>query len=97
VYEDKIDVEKQEELLAVIHHRGLAHIMKMLDESLELMRNDVLTVPLPQDPQSAAIAVYAKRCQAEGGMALKRALTTRIEKVVRLHKEAQNDRERTKA
>lgn len=95
--EDKLDMEKQEELLAVVQHRGFRTVLKMIEESIELMRNDVLTVPLPIDPQGAAIAVYAKRCQAEGGQALNRALVARIEKVVRLHKEALNDRSREKA
>lgn len=90
--EDKLDAEKQEELLAVITHRGFAIFLKMMDESIESMRNDVLTVPLPSDPQSAAIAVYAKRCQAEGGMGIKRALETRLKRIITKAQEAQNVR-----
>lgn len=95
--EDKLDPERQEDLLAVIKHRGFLTVLKMLEESIERLRDDVLTVPLPSDPQSAAIAVYAKRCQAEGAQLIKKALEVRLQKVMKLAQEVEDDRQRKKA
>lgn len=76
--EHKLNEEEVDDLLAVIKHRGIKHVLSMVDEIVELMRNEVLTVPVPKNPQEAAITVYAKRCSAEGAMALRLALQTRI-------------------
>lgn len=85
----KLTEEEQEDLLAILHHRGIKHLLSMLDDSVELMRNDILTVPLPSDPQSAAIAVYGKRLMADGAVALKTALNSKINAIMLAYKEGQ--------
>lgn len=79
--EDKLDLENREELVAVLRHRGMVHVLGMIDEIVNRMREEVLSIPLPQDAEKAAIVLYAKRCSAEGAMALKNALQSKIQKV----------------
>lgn len=75
------DEEKQEALIAVLKHYGFPFVMEMIDQIVARIGGEVMSVPLPPDPDKAALALYAKRMQAEGAMALRNALHNKIQTV----------------
>jgi hypothetical protein len=78
-YEKKLNEDQGEELQFVINHRGMRHVFGIIDDIIEKMRNDVLSVPLSTNPQEAAIQVYGARLKAEGAVALKQAIKAKAE------------------
>lgn len=77
-YESKLSVEGREDLLAVIGHRGINHVIGMIDEIVERIRNEMLSLPLPMEAERASLALYSKRCQADGAMYLATALKKKM-------------------
>lgn len=72
--------DKQEMLEAVASHYGMPALMSLVDEIVERIGREVMTVPLPQsDPEKAALALYSKRMQAEGATALRNALHNKVQ------------------
>lgn len=75
-----IESEKEEALVSVCSHYGFPIFMEMLIQIVERINAEVMTIPLPSgDPEKAALALYAKRMQAEGAQALKNALQNKIQ------------------
>lgn len=79
--ESKLTMEQKEDLLMLLQHRGMPLFMGLIDDILERMRNEMLTVPLPSDPEKASLTLYAKRCSVEGAAALRAALSAKVLKI----------------
>lgn len=73
--------EQQEALEAVCRHHGMPLFLKLIDEIVNRMGAEVLTIPLSTDPEKASLALYAKRMEVQGASALRNALQTKIQVV----------------
>ena len=78
-YEDKLSEDAREDLQNLARHSGMRHFLTMIDEIVDRMRNEIITLPLPMEPDKAGTALYAKRMQVEGAVALKNNLNMRIQ------------------
>jgi hypothetical protein len=76
-----VTIEQQEALEAVCRHHGMPIFLKLIDEIVSRMGAEVLTIPLPADPEKAALALYAKRMECQGASALRNALQNKIQVV----------------
>jgi hypothetical protein len=76
-----VTIEQQEALEAVCRHHGMPVFLRLIDEIVAKIGSEVMTVPLPTDPEKASLALYAKRMQAEGAAALRNALQSKIQVV----------------
>lgn len=82
MYEKRLNEDDGEELLFIAGHRGMRHIMAILDEINTRMKEEVITVPLDKDPQAAAFQVYAKRMMALGAESARNAFKNRLSDVL---------------
>lgn len=76
--EKNISEDEKEALASVLTHPGLRIVLRMMDDIIEIQRNEVLTAPIPNDPTQASLIIYAKRLRAEGAMILKTAIQSKL-------------------
>lgn len=80
-YEDRLGPDEMDDLASVVRQRGMDHLMGIMDEVLERMKGELISIPLPADPEKASLALYAKRMEAAGAQALKIAFQSRIQRI----------------
>ena len=76
--EKTLTEDEKDALASVLTHPGLRIVLRLMDDVIELQRNEVLTAPIPNDPNQAALIIYAKRLRAEGALTLKTAVQSRL-------------------
>jgi len=79
--EERLNFEQLEDIEALTRHRGLPILLAIVDDIVEKLRNEVLSVPLPADPEKASLVLYSKRASAEGAVSLRTALVARLMKL----------------
>lgn len=79
--EQKLNEEQREDLESITRHRGMPIVLAIIDDIVEKVRNEVLSVPLPSDPEKASLVLFSKRAAAEGAVSLRSALVARLNKV----------------
>lgn len=53
----------------------------MMDDIVNTIKGNVLSVPLDKDPEKAALALYAERMKLEGAVAIRNAFATKVEEL----------------
>ncbi len=74
----KITEEELEGLIACTKHYGFQHVLKVLDDRIEIMKNGFLSVPLDKDPEKSALILLQERYKIEGAEKLKLSLLQAI-------------------
>lgn len=73
--------EKDEMFKEFLSHPGLHLFLEELDARLELIKGNVLSVPLDKDPEKASLTLYAERMKLEGAISLRNAIISKIRAV----------------
>lgn len=82
--------EKEEALQELVSHYGMPVFLELVDGILNRIQGGVLSVPLDKDPEKASLALYAERMKAEGAVAVKQALVSKIESIKTGMREGRN-------
>lgn len=53
----------------------------MLDDIVNTIKGNLLSVPLDKDPEKAALVLYAERMKLEGAVAIRNAFTAKVEEL----------------
>lgn len=72
--EDQLDL-----LRAFVSSDASRLAIEMLDDIVNTIKGNVLSVPLDKDPEKAALALYAERMKLEGAVAIRNAFTAKVE------------------
>lgn len=67
-----------EDLKEVVTHHGFQHVMSMIDDIVENIRGNVLSVPLDKDPEKAKTQLLIERMKLEGAVAVRNVLSTKV-------------------
>lgn len=73
--------EREEALQGIVGHYGLPVLLSEIDGIIDRIYRGVLSVPLDKDPEKASLQLYAERMKAEGAMAVRMALASKVEAV----------------
>lgn len=74
----KITDEELEGLRACVTHYGFQHVVRLMDERIEVLKTGFLSVPLDKDPEKAALILLQERYKIEGAVNLKVSLLQAI-------------------
>lgn len=77
----KLTEEQLENLEACIRHPGFPHVLNMIDDIVETVKGNILSVPLDKDPEKAALSLYAERMKADGAVALRNAFSVKAKAI----------------
>lgn len=74
-------LEEKEDLEVCLKHPGFKQVIKLIDDRLELIKGNLLSVPLDKDPAKAQLQLYVERMKYEGAVALKSALLETVKAI----------------
>jgi hypothetical protein len=77
----KLNEEELEELQAFATSTRRVLVQRIIDDIVDNIKGNVLSVPLDKDPEKAALSLYAERMKLEGAVALKNAFIVKIQEL----------------
>lgn len=75
----KFTEEQLDDLRSFVRTNNCKHVMDMLDDIVETIKGNVLSVPLDKDPEKAALSLYAERMKLEGAVAIRNAFIQKVQ------------------
>jgi len=73
--------EEKEALVEVLRHNGMTHVFNIIEEIVQRMQRELVTVPIPEDAEKAAFVVLGKRLAVQGAVSLQNALFTQLNNI----------------
>jgi len=73
-----LTTEQEESLEEVLGHYGFPVVLELMEEILERIKREVISVPMSSDHKAASYALFAKRMQAEGAQALRNSFLNKL-------------------
>ncbi len=77
----KLTEEQVDSLRSFAHSDASRLAIAMLDDIVNVIKGNVLSVPLDKDPEKAALSLYAERMKLEGAVAIRNAFTAKVEEL----------------
>jgi hypothetical protein len=73
--------EEAEALESLCSHVGLRLLLREIDDIINTMQKGYLSVPLDNDPQTAALSLLQERYKIEGATVIKSRLLERVKRI----------------
>ena len=77
----RLKEEEVEAMVACLKHYGFQHVLGLIDERIEKMKEGMLSVPLDKDPEKSSLILLQERMKIEGAMKLKEAFLVEVKKL----------------
>lgn len=81
MYKDSLTPEDVDDLKVLLSMPGFKHFLGLLDDRIETIKGNVLSVSLDKDPAKAQLQLYVERMKYEGAVAVRTALLEQVKAI----------------